>query len=84
MTEEELAEIENRCLAASPLPWVSWGEGRDHVAGSHVIITGTKETPGPDLHLEGGTVADHDFIAHARQDVPRLIEEIRRLRRCQQ
>ncbi len=26
------------------------------------------------------TVEDHDFIAHARQDVPRLLAEVRRLR----
>ena len=33
-----------------------------------------------DIELTGATIADHDFIANARQDIPRLIKEIRRLR----
>jgi len=33
----------------------------------------------PDIELLGGSVADQDFIAHARQDIPRLLDEIERL-----
>ncbi|MBK9029887.1 MAG: NAD-dependent epimerase/dehydratase family protein [Myxococcales bacterium] len=33
-----------------------------------------------DIELTGATVADQDFIAHARQDLPRLLAEVRRLR----
>ncbi|ETX01061.1 MAG: hypothetical protein ETSY1_08845 [Candidatus Entotheonella factor] len=33
-----------------------------------------------DIELTGATEADQDFIAHARQDVPHLLEEIWRLR----
>jgi hypothetical protein len=30
--------------------------------------------------LSGATPDDQDFIAHARQEVPRLVQEIQRLR----
>jgi len=33
-----------------------------------------------DIYLTGATNADQDFIAHARQDIPKLIAEIERLR----
>lgn len=76
MTDEELDEIERRCAAAQPGPWVSYVEGRDHVAGSDFVMVGE----GDSIELTGATVADQDFIAHARQDVPRLVAEVRRLR----
>jgi hypothetical protein len=46
------------------------------MSGSDFIMTGAE-----DIYLTGATTADHDFIAHARQDVPRLISEIDRLRK---
>jgi len=45
-------------------------------------MTGEGDARGPDIELTGATAADQDFIAHARQDVPRLLAEIERLRRC--
>jgi hypothetical protein len=42
-------------------------------------MTGPPEKRG-DIELVGATHADQDFIAHARQDVPRLVEEIKRLK----
>ena len=30
--------------------------------------------------MSGATNADFDFIANARQDIPRLIQEVRRLK----
>jgi hypothetical protein len=38
------------------------------------------QTAGEDIYLTGASEADQDFIAHARQDIPRLIAEIERLR----
>jgi hypothetical protein len=73
LTDAELKEIEFRCNAASPDPWKSWVEGRDHSSGENVITTG-----GEDIYLNGATIADQDFIAHARQDIPKLILEIKR------
>ena len=75
LTNAELDQIEARLRAAAPGPWKSFVEGRDHTSGSSFIAT-----PGSDIELTGATAADQDFIAHARQDVPRLLYEIRRLR----
>jgi predicted amidohydrolase len=83
LSEEELQVIESRSAAATPAPWVSHVEGRDHTSGDSFI-----ETPTQDLYVSahdyrggrGHLAADLDFIAHARQDIPRLIEEVRRLR----
>lgn len=75
-----LVEMEARCESASPGPWRSMVEGRDHECGSSFIMTGTPECRGPDIELSGATGNDQEFIAHARTDVPRLLAEIRRLR----
>jgi hypothetical protein len=64
-----------RASAATEGPWKSFIEGRDHFGGSDVI-----RTEGEDIELTGATQADQDFIASARQDVPRLIAEVCRLR----
>lgn len=80
MTDNELEEIEARCNAATSAPWQSFIEGRDHTAGSDFIRTGGLDDSCPDIELIGATQADQDFIAHARQDIPALIAEVRRLR----
>jgi hypothetical protein len=77
MTEAELFAIQARCDQASRGPWKSFIEGRDHESGSSFIRTG--EMQGADIELFGATEADQDFIAHARQDIPALLAEIRRL-----
>ncbi|MBE9586834.1 hypothetical protein IM792_20465 [Mucilaginibacter sp. JRF] len=76
ITDFELEEIEARCANASPGPWKAYIEGRDHESGSDFIMTGSDE----DIEMLGATVADYDFIANAKQDIPRLVAEIRRLR----
>jgi len=76
----ELAEIKKRCDLATKSPWKSMIEGRDHVSGSNFIMTGTPEDRGDDIELTGATIEDQDFIAHARQDIPRLLEIINHLR----
>lgn len=80
MADEELEAIRRRCDAASPGPWVSHVEGRDHTSGSSFVMTGVGASRGTNIELTGATVADQDFIAHARQDIPRLLDEISRLR----
>ena len=79
MNAERLNEIEARCKAATPGPWVSYVEGRDHESGSNFIMTGPEGARGEDIELSGVTTEDQDFIAHARQDIPLLIAEVRRL-----
>ena len=81
LTDGDLERIERRCNAATKGPWESFVEGRDHLGGSDFIRTGGLDDDSPDIELIGATVEDQDFIAHARQDVPRLLEEVRRLKR---
>ncbi len=75
LTNADLDQIEARLLAATPGPWKSLVEGRDHTSGSSFI-----QTPASDIEPSGATAADQDFIAHARQDLPKLLAEVRRLR----
>jgi hypothetical protein len=86
MTEQELSEIRKRVQAATKEPWKSYIEGRDHESGDSFIMTGIQEgqdiwneTRGEDIYLSGATTDDQDFIAHARQDIPILIDYIQEL-----
>jgi hypothetical protein len=49
--------------------------GRDSEAGLNCIGTGDARL----IEIVGGTIADQDFIASAREDMPMLIAEVRRL-----
>ncbi len=91
INDDELAEIAARADAATKAPWESFVEGRDHFGGDNFIRTGGLDDGSPDMYVthyfwvENPTPvpappADLDFIAHARQDIPRLIAEIERLR----
>lgn len=80
MSDAERDAISRRCDEASPGPWKSFVEGRDHTSGSSFIMTGCGKNRGNDIELSGATAADQDFIAQARQDIPRLLDEIARLR----
>ncbi|HZZ91128.1 MAG TPA: hypothetical protein VFE23_01110 [Usitatibacter sp.] len=80
LSAEDLISIAARESAATPGPWKSMIEGRDHESGSSFIMTGATGHRGPDIELHGATAADYDFIAACRQDVPRLLAEIQRLR----
>ena len=81
MTETDLASLENLAAAATPGPWTSHVEGREHQSGSSFIMTGSGAGRGDDIELSGATVADQDFIAAARQGIPMLIAEIRSLQK---
>lgn len=80
LDDNELLEMEASVDAASPGPWSAFLEGRDHVSGSSFIRVGEGPDRRDDIEMSGATPADLDFIAHARQDVPLLVEEVRRLR----
>jgi hypothetical protein len=80
LSDEYLNEVRKRCEAATASPWVSYIEGRDHTSGESVIIRGIAGSP-DDLYLYGGTDEDQDFVAHARQDIPLLLDEIACLRK---
>lgn len=76
MNNRRIREIEERCNKVTEGPWISFVEDRDFTCGSSFI-----QTSGNDIELIGATVDDQDFIANARQDIPWLIDEIRRLKK---
>lgn len=76
MTEQEIADIKDRLERATPGPWTSFVESIDQYSGSDFI-----QTADDDINFVGIKAADQDFIAHARQDVPRLLVEVERLKR---
>ena len=85
LTDDKLNAMQQRCDAATASPWWAWVEGRDGPSGDTFIGLG-KSPQLKDLYLLHGSgegsvsVADVDFIAHARQDIPALLAEVRRLR----
>ncbi len=88
LDDVELEQIERRSLSGTPGPWEAFVEGRDHYGGDDFIRTGGLDDDAPDmsaLHVGTRSVPvppeDLDFIASAKQDVLRLVAEIRRLRR---
>lgn len=80
LSAQELDEIQARCDQASLGPWKAMIEGRDHTSGSSFIRVGPPSARREDMEVTGATSEDVDLIAHARQDIPRLIAEVRRLR----
>lgn len=78
LTNLELTIIRKRADGASPGPWVSYIEDRDHSSGSDFIATG-KGSHRIDIEIHGATTADQDFIASSRTNVIKLLDEIDRL-----
>lgn len=83
MDEKRIAEIKARAEAATPAPWkmvpraaLPFLPTRDHVAD----VDGHEVQPARDGIL-GDQTADADFIAHAREDVPFLLEQLERAQR---
>ena len=84
ISEDELNAMRARIASTTAGPWQPMFEGRDHLSGSSFISTGDQDIYISAEDYEGGgghCRADLDFIAHARQDMPRLIAEVERLRR---
>ena len=72
-----LDEIEARAKAATPGPWSTGGH-----KGAFTGVEAECDPSGwivcPDDEYETTKNADAEFIAHARQDVPILVERLRR------
>lgn len=79
MNKEELDKIEERLNKAQKGIWKAYIEGKHHTSGSSFIMTGIGSERGNDIELLGATEADYDFIANAKQDIPKLIAELRKL-----
>lgn len=83
MTEEQLAAIEARANAATPGPWtIDRYAGRSpeeftgiNAGGDYQAICTT------DSNINGPSLPDAEFICGAREDVPVLVAEVRRLRK---
>jgi hypothetical protein len=80
MTEEELKVIEARAASASPAPWMRNGKTQhgwriddcdENKVGMAMVLNPVAIVPS-DKNAE--------FIAEAREDVPALVAEIRRLK----
>jgi hypothetical protein len=80
LTENELIEIEKRLSDSQNGPWKAYIEGINHTSGSNFIMTGEGHSRGEDIEMFGATIADYYFIANAKQDIPKLIAEIQRLK----
>lgn len=82
LSEAELARMQRLIDAASAGPWISYVVGRDADAAANCIELGTCNELGSfrSVELSGLSAADQDFIASARQDLPRLLLEVRMLR----
>jgi len=81
MTDSELEKILDRVKKTSHSSWKSFVEGRDFTSGSSFIMTNTGDERGRDIELIGASEADQDFIAAAKEDIPKLIAEIYRLKK---
>lgn len=89
--DADLLAMEQRCKRAQVGPWrVDFGEeiGSNWVVATNAAYDqdkrGTWAVATDRAHASDCNAADGkddaEFIAHARQDVPRLLEEVRRLR----
>lgn len=83
LTDPEISEMWRRASCASAGRWEAFVDGRDTGGGNSFIRT-ENEFGDTDLKVTRDTSAaseaDYDFIATARQDVPRLVDEVKRLR----
>ena len=79
MTEQELKAIEARANAATPGPWVHetrYGAIGAVEAGNEALAQVQQRVARDNNRRD----TDAAFIAHARTDIPSLVDEVRRLR----
>jgi len=78
-----IGDIKKRCEAATPGPWASDEDPMNDVsvwAGEKVIICNVGPSFVPVCPTQLSEMANAEFIAHAREDIPALLAEIARLR----
>lgn len=84
--DDELRAIESRCQAAMPGRWwVDFGENFQSLntpkpVKGVVRNYNRKKVVEWNSKGDSGDYRDAEFIAHSREDVPKLIAEIKRLR----
>ena len=92
LTDADLDAIERRAAAASAAPWEPFIFSDRNLNDGDFIRIGALDDSQPDMyvsHDRGGVDVlvpwqDIEIIAHARQDVPALVSEVRRLRAAAQ
>jgi hypothetical protein len=85
VTDDELAELERLTAAATPGPWTANIEEEAPIGGHSMIsLDGLPGDCPPDMYVlhdrQIAPSADIKFIAAARNYMPRLIAELRRVR----
>ncbi len=81
MTDEELDAIEARAAAATPGPWEPTRDGSLVMDSETDLFHVFPHTRGPDDPLDFSVQKPNAaFIAHAREDVPNLVAEVRMMR----
>ena len=84
LDDETLGRLMRLSDRGDPPPWRASVEGRDHMSGDAFIMIGRDGDRREDLYLSRDSgpadAATHDLIAEARNALPFLIGEIRRLR----
>jgi len=92
LTPERLREIKERCERATPGPWTSLSDDGRGLRTMNIKVVGRSPmmlvaqtaigTTGGKIYDNGedGRYDNAEFIAHAREDVPALVEEVDRLR----
>lgn len=81
MTAEELEAIRERCDKATPKPWVAVAEWQRTTGPAAVVYVLRKIMAATHIITASDSMSanDADFIAHAREDVPALLDEVERL-----
>jgi hypothetical protein len=85
LSDEEIAELEALTAAATPGPWVANIEEEAPIGGDSMIgLDGLPGDSPPDMYVfhdrRIAPSADIKFIAAARNYMPQLLNELRRLR----
>ena len=85
VSDAELDDLRRLCASAAPAPWRAMVEGRDHSSGDSFIMVGPDGDRDEDMYVtrDSGpaSTSDLDFIAAARNYLPRLIDEVVERRR---
>jgi hypothetical protein len=79
MNEKKIAEIEARANAATPGLWIV-NNSRHVEYSTQDSAKGCQILEPWDEYYSPGWDTDAEFIANARQDIPALLSEVRRLR----
>lgn len=84
LSNAELERLRELSDAGSREPWTAMVEGRDHTSGDSFVMIGREGDRDEDMYVSRDSgpawAADLDLIAQARTYLPRLLDEIERLR----